>query len=495
MRSIFGVFMLFTTVTATAASPEQASASCSSILIRATDWLGGQGVNVYGCGYQCVELAARLYSTRGWPTVHTADGGAHTIPEGSPGLDFFPNGSGYVPVPGDLIVEEGDGGANWYGHVSVVDTVTSTTIKAAEQNASSTGWHTYQRTGSNVTGGYNGPVRGFSHAPENMGTGGSATGDKKADLVTLNNNGTSGTSMHVFTSSGSSFANQQQWQNITWGWTGLKPLLGDANGDGKADVVTLNNNGTSGTSIHVFPSSGSSFGNQQQWNNVTWAWTGLTPLLGDVTGDGKADLVTLNNNGSNGTSIHVFKSTGSSFASQVMWRNTTWGYTGIKALLADATGDGKADLITLNNAGAAGTTMQVFPSTGSSFSTPQQWRSTTWGWSGLKPLAGDVTGDGKADLITLNNNGALGTSMHVFASTGSSFAAQQQWQNTAWGWTGLKPLLGDATGDGKADVITLNNNGSSGTSIHVFASTGSSFAAQQQWQNITWGWTGLNPLI
>ena len=149
--------MLFTTVTATAASPEQASASCSSILIRATDWLGGQGVNVYGCGYQCVELAARLYSTRGWPTVHTADGGAHTIPEGSPGLDFFPNGSGYVPVPGDLIVEEGDGGANWYGHVSVVDTVTSTTIKAAEQNASSTGWHTYQRTGSNVTGGYNGP--------------------------------------------------------------------------------------------------------------------------------------------------------------------------------------------------------------------------------------------------------------------------------------------------------------------------------------------------
>ena len=87
----------------------------------------------------------------------------------------------------------------------------------------------------------------------------------------------------------------------------MKPLLGDANGDGKADVVTLNNNGTSGTSIHVFPSSGSSFGNQQQWNNVTWAWTGLTPLLGDVTGDGKADLVTLNNNGSNGTSIHVFK--------------------------------------------------------------------------------------------------------------------------------------------------------------------------------------------
>ena len=140
-----------------------------TVLIKGTDWLGGQGVDVKkGCNIQCVELAERLYSTKGWGTVHTgSNGGASTIPEGSSGLDFYENGTGYVPIPGDLIIENGTS-SNQYGHVSVVDTVSSTSINAVEQNASSSGWHTYTRSGSTVSGGY-GSVRGFEHSPKNAG--------------------------------------------------------------------------------------------------------------------------------------------------------------------------------------------------------------------------------------------------------------------------------------------------------------------------------------
>jgi uncharacterized protein YegP (UPF0339 family) len=112
-------------------------------------------------------LATRLYAAKGWPDVHgdPVDHGAHGIPEGSPGLDFYENGIGYTPTPGDLIIENARPG-NQYGHVAVIDTVGSTTIKAVEQNADPSGWHTYSRSGSTISGGY-GSVRGVAHAPQN----------------------------------------------------------------------------------------------------------------------------------------------------------------------------------------------------------------------------------------------------------------------------------------------------------------------------------------
>jgi len=176
------------------AAPASA-ATCSAIEVAAGSWLGGAGVDVHsngvdqgtgascaglsaanarvqdGYGWQCVELASRLYTVKGWGRVY-ADGGAAAgvyrggaqfIPEGSPNLTFHPNGSGYLPVPGDLIIEAFTSG---WGHVSVVDRSVGRTVYAVEQNATATGLHTYTLTGSTLTGGY-GSVRGYMHAPLN----------------------------------------------------------------------------------------------------------------------------------------------------------------------------------------------------------------------------------------------------------------------------------------------------------------------------------------
>jgi hypothetical protein len=176
-----------------------AAAACSAVELAAGSWLGGAGVVVhsngsdqgtgsscaglsianpsaqYGYGWQCVELAARLYAVKGWGRVY-ADGGASAgiyrygakyIPEGSPGLAFHPNGKGYLPVPGDLIIESYSSG---WGHVSIVDQSVGNSVYAVEQNASPTGRHTYTLTGSTLTGQYGGTVRGFMHAPANTAT-------------------------------------------------------------------------------------------------------------------------------------------------------------------------------------------------------------------------------------------------------------------------------------------------------------------------------------
>ncbi len=134
---------------------------------------GGQGVDVYGNGgdintyYQCVELPQRrLYPKFGWPTVWAAgNGGAYMIPEGSPGLIRHNPGSGYLPVPGDLIIEN-PVGEFIYGHVAVVDFVSGNTIYAVEQNGSNDGRATYTYNNSNYGGGF-GSIKAIMHAPQN----------------------------------------------------------------------------------------------------------------------------------------------------------------------------------------------------------------------------------------------------------------------------------------------------------------------------------------
>jgi len=175
------------------------SQPCGTVILPGSSWLGGGGADVKsngatqggrscgtlsvadrsvqnGYGWQCVELAARLYHAKGWGIVYAGgNGGARYIPEGSPNLQFQPNGSGYTPVPGDLVVEA----FGTYGHVTVVDRVEGAVIHAVEQNAAWTGRKTYTWTAGTAGGAYNGGVvRGFMHAPLNTarsGSGGSTT--------------------------------------------------------------------------------------------------------------------------------------------------------------------------------------------------------------------------------------------------------------------------------------------------------------------------------
>jgi CHAP domain-containing protein len=101
----------------------------------------------YGPRYQCVEFARRYWNqTYGRTFGRLGSAGAQGICDLAPnGYDVHWQGDGYTPVHGDLFVRGAYTG-NPYGHVAVVNTVTSTSVNVVEQNGSCSGVAAYPRS-------------------------------------------------------------------------------------------------------------------------------------------------------------------------------------------------------------------------------------------------------------------------------------------------------------------------------------------------------------
>jgi len=132
-------------------------------------------------------------------------------------------------------------------------------------------------------------------------------------------------------------------------------------------------------------------------------------LSGDVNGDGRADLVAIND-----ADISVALSTGTAFAAPTQWSAVALKGT-VGNLLGDVNSDGRADLVAINDAD-----IRVALSTGTAFTTPTRWSAVSLhGTAGT--LLGDVNSDGRADLVAINYG-----DIRVALSTGTAFGAPTQ---------------------------------------------------------------------
>ncbi len=131
------------------------------------------------------------------------------------------------------------------------------------------------------------------------------------------------------------------------------------------------------------------------WGGSFYGSNGNT-FLGDVDGDGKADLVAVGSN-----YVGLILSTGTSFgAYETAYSGVFSGPYG--TMLGDVTGDGMADLVTLGSS-----SVSVLPATGgagsAAFGSIQSWWPGFF-YGGYGNMLGDIDGDGKADLVGLGSN-------------------------------------------------------------------------------------------
>jgi surface antigen len=322
-------------------------------------------------------------------------------------------------------------------------------------------------------------------SPPSRVPGGDVDGNGCADLV-ITTNEAAGFKAFSLLATCNIFLTPQQWlDGPGYGWSGVTPLTGDVNGDKKADYVFLTNEGANGTKAYVALSTGSGFLSPQQWWNGTGVmYSGVKASLGDVDGNGCKDLVVTTNEATGSKAFSLLSTCNTFLAPQQWWDGAGYSWSGITPLVGDVDGNGCADLVITTNEGANGTKAFSLLSTCNTFLSPQQWwNGTGVMYSGVKASLGDVDGNGCNDLV-ITTSETTGFKVLSLLATCNTFLAPQQWLDGAgYSWSGITPLVGDVNGDKKADYVFLTNEGANGTKAYVALSTGSGFLSPQQWWN------------
>jgi hypothetical protein len=212
---------------------------------------------------------------------------------------------------------------------------------------------------------------------------GDIDGDRIADLIVWRAG--TGTFYWLTSSSGYTGGGSQQWGI---GSLGDVPMLGDLDGDGASELIVWRP--SSGMWYWLTSSSGynRSFPGSVAFGSGTM---GDVPLLGDFDGDGRADVSVWRPG--DGTFYWLTSTTSFTGVGLKQW-GAAW--LGDMPMVGDFDGDGKSDLAVWRT--YTGMWYWVLSSTGysSSFAREVQFGSGT---VGDQPYLADVDGDAKADLV------------------------------------------------------------------------------------------------
>jgi hypothetical protein len=201
---------------------------------------------------------------------------------------------------------------------------------------------------------------------------------------------------------------------------------------------TFEGYGTWGNSGNLFTNSDSA------WRKLFNKWAGksisTSPMIGDVNGDGKADAIVQKSG-----EWYVAVSNGNGFSSFNKWIGN-YGRDGNSWMVADVNGDGKADAVTFFRETGE---WNVAISNGQGFNNYSKW-ITGHGVNSTRQMLGDINGDGMADAVAYfsqgdwyaaNSNGnSFNNSYHWKTEHGGAYK-YNNYQGSSW--QGLGKIYSD----------------------------------------------------
>jgi VCBS repeat protein len=214
-----------------------------------------------------------------------------------------------------------------------------------------------------------------------------------------------------------------------------------------------------------------------------WATQNRYPReLGDVNGDGHADIVGF---GADGVYVSVGNADGSfntPFFAAAGFAHDRGGWetqNQYPRQLGDVNGDGRDDIVGFGDGGVYVSLANADGTFGQSVLALNAFARAAGGWTSQDHYpreVADVNGDGRADIVGFGASGVYVALGNVSGTFAQPFLAINAFSQGVGGWTSQDRYtreLGDVNGDGRADIVGF---GSAGVYVSL-ANTDGTFAA------------------
>jgi thermitase len=238
---------------------------------------------------------------------------------------------------------------------------------------------------------------------------------------------------------------------------GVSLATGDINSDGSGEIVTGAGPG-GGPHVRIFRQDGTPIGGFMAY--ATTFRGGVNVAVGDVDNDGKSEIVTGAGPGG-GPHVRIFRQDGTPIGGFMAYATTFRG--GVNVSVGDIDGDGRADIITAPGNGLE-SMIKVFDSRGN-LNTQFLAFETEYN-SGVRISTGDIDGDSVAELAVSKMSGS--SEVRVYGQYMVLKLKFSPFPNLTGGVT---LTLGDLDGDKVSEIVTGAGPGG-GPHVKVYSGKG-----------------------
>ncbi|HEX8871015.1 MAG TPA: FG-GAP-like repeat-containing protein, partial [Lentzea sp.] len=272
-------------------------------------------------------------------------------------------------------------------------------------------------------------------APRSLETparqGASLSGDARGEIISVDANG----NVRAFLNVSDTSVYPNAAQQVGSGFAADRTWFADVNGDGKSEIISVDQNGAIKASKNVNGMNGFPFGD----TSIIGSAPGETSRIrfADIDGDGRADRVSIDDDGR----IRVYRNLfglnelGQSTAfttTSVIVKVLAAGVTPDRVRFADLNGDRKAELITVNTDQSVSAYRNLGGLGYGSYDTAQD---IGYGWTPDRTWFTDINGDGRAEIISVHQDGTVWSYRNVDgldSRTGFPYTEEPKQVSTGW---------------------------------------------------------------